>query len=271
MGLDGPLARFADAVVGKLIEVEAAEASYIEAIGGRREEVIGAVCVVHERLPHPAFNQALSLDAEGSDATVFLRRIENTFGPRALPFQLVVSPLSQPGDLEQMAAVRGYLVLSRRLWMELNQRPPSDPEIPRLTVEPTHDTYAWADTCARGLDLLPARDMLQAVAHYSARAPRHALLIARWEGHPVGAVEVSVDEGVAVLRRLAVVEQARERPVARALIHAACEHAYANDAYRTMTRVFQGSGAQPLMESLGFGGTHLSADLVLAYPPYLLD
>lgn len=271
MGLEGPLARFTDAVVGKLVEVEAAEAAYVEALGGTREAVVGAVCAVHDRLPHPAFNLALSLDAEGQDVGTFLRRIEHTFAPKGLPFQVVCSPLSQPADLEHLVRVRGYLLLSRRLWMELNQRPPSDPEVPRLSVDPTMDTRVWAATCARGLEVPAAQGMLEAVAGHTARAPGHALLVARWEGDPVGAVEVSVNEGIAVLRRLSVVAHARERPVARALVHAACEFAYEHDAYRTMTRVFSGAGAERLMESLGFGGTHLSADLVRAYPPYLLD
>ncbi len=271
MGLGGPLSRFTDAVVGKLVEVEAAEAVYIESLGGARESVIGAVCAVHPALPHPAFNVALSLDAEGQDVGVFLRRIEQSYAPHMLPFQVVCSPLSQPTDLEHLVAMRGYLLLSRRLWMELNQRPPTDPGIDRLVVEETRDVHAWARTAADGLAVPGAGGMLQALAARTLRAPTHTLLLARWEGDPVGTVEVSVDEGIAVLRRLAVTAQARERPVARALVHAACEYAYAKDAYRTMTRVFADGGAQPLMESLGFGATHITADLVRAYPPYLLD
>lgn len=271
MDLGGPLSRFTDAVVGKLVEVEAAEAAYIEAIGGTREPVVGAMCALHEALPHPAFNLALSLDAEGQDVSTFLRRIEDTFAPRALPFQVVVSPLSQPPDLAALVGMRGFEVLSRRLWMELNQRPPSDPELPRLTVDETLDTWGWAQTCAQGLEIPGATGLLEALASRTSRAPGHGLLLARWEGHAVGAAEISVDDGIAVLRRLAVVAGARERPVARALIHEACEFAYRKDAYRTLTRVFTGGAAQPLMESLGFGGTHITADLVRAYPAYLLD
>jgi GNAT superfamily N-acetyltransferase len=184
---------------------------------------------------------------------------------------VVCSPLSHPPDLEYLLATRGYLLLARRLWMELNQRPPSDPEVPRLAAEETRDIHVWAQTCASGLETPGARGMLEAVAAHTLKAPDHGLLVARWEGRPVGAVEVSVDKGVTVLRRLAVVPQARERPVARALVHAACEFGYEHDAYRTLTRIFSGAGAESLMESLGFGGTHLTADLVLSYPPYLLD
>lgn len=271
MGLGGPLSRFTDAVVGKLIEVEAAEAAYVEAIGGTSEHIVGATCAYHEALAHPAFNIAVSLDAEGQDVRTFLRRIEDTFAPRHLPFQVVVSPLSQPPDLAGLVKLRGYEVLSRRLWMELNQRPPSDPEVARLTVDQTMDTWTWARTCAGGLDIPAATGMLEALASRTARADGHGLLLARWEGHPVGTAEVSVDAGIAVVRRIAVLEGSRERPVARALVHAACEFAYTQDAYRTLTRVFTGGDAQPLMESLGFGGTHITADLVRAYPPYLLD
>ncbi len=220
MELGGPLSRFTEAVVAKLIEVEAAEGAYIEAMGGTLEEVVGAVCAVHEQLPHPAFNAALSLDTEGQDVGAFIRRIESTYAPRALPFQVVCSPLSRPPDLAFLLTTRGYLVLARRLWMELNQRPPSNPEAPRLTVEGTRDTRMWAETCASGLETPGARGMLEAVAAHTLKAPNHGLLVARLEGRPVGAVEVSVDKGVAVLRRLAVVPRARERPVARALVHA---------------------------------------------------
>jgi GNAT superfamily N-acetyltransferase len=236
-----------------------------------RESIIGAECAVHEGLPHPAFNQALSLDAEGQDPGVFLRRIEHTFTPRRLPFQVVCSPLSQPSDLAHLVRLRGYEVLSRRLWMELNQRPPSDPEVPSLTVQPTDDAGLWAAACTAGMEAPLAHGFLEALAHATLKAPGHGLLVAWWQRTPVGTVEVSVDEGVAVLRRLTVIPQLRERPVARALIHAACEFAYANDAYRTLTRVFTEGQAQPLLESLGFGGTHITADLVRGYPPFLLD
>ena len=55
------------------------------------------------------------------------------------------------------------------------------------------------------------------------------------------------------------------------LLHTACEHAYDSDAFRILTRVFGGTGAEPLFESHGFVGMQISEEYVRDFPAFLLD
>lgn len=271
MGLDGPLGVFADAVLGKVLEIERAEVAYHRAIGARVEQPIGAVCVVNPELTHPAFNAAFSLDAEGQDATAFLHQVELVFARERVPFQLVATPISRPPDLARLIASRGYAAASKRTWMELMVAPPTAPDDPRIEVDPAEDVRAWAQTAAEGLEAPMAIDLLARLAEKSRRAPGHKLLSATYLGESAGACEVAVDDGIAVIRRIAVKRAYRPREVARALLHSACEAAYANDAFRIIVRVFQGAGAEPLFESYGFVGMQISEEFARELPPFLLD
>ncbi len=74
-----------------------------------------------------------------------------------------------------------------------------------------------------------------------------------------------------MIRRVAVLPKFRTRPIARGLVHQACEAAYGFDAFRTLTRIIVGSAAREVFESLGFAGSHMSTDLVRDFPPFLMD
>lgn len=271
MGLDGPLGVFADAVLGKMLEIEQAEVAYHRALGARVEQPIGAACVVNGQLPHPAFNAAFSLDAEGQDPTAFVHQVELVFARERLPFQFVTTPISRPPDLARTIGSRGYSVASRRTWMELMVAPPTAPDDPRIEVDPTHDAPAWAQTAAAGLEAPPAVALLTRLGEITGKAQGHTLFHATYLGDPAGACEVAVDNGIAVIRRLAVKRPYRAREVARALLHAVCEAAYANDAFRIIVRAFHGAGAEPLFESYGFVGMQISEELTRELPPFLLD
>lgn len=271
MSIEGPLGAFADAVLYKMLEVEQAEAGYTRAIGGRVEELVGARCAVHKQLPHPAFNTAFTLDAEGQQPQAFVQQVERLYAREGLPYQFSVTPMSQPPGLGALLAEQGYVVASRRSWMELMVAPPSAPPDPRIQVGPAEDAGVWARTVAQGIESPAADALLLPLAAATARCPTHRLLLARYAGVEAGGCEVSVDEGIAVVRHLAVRRPFREREVARALLHAACEAAYRLDGFRVVIRVFHGSGAEDLFESFGFGGMQLSEDYVRTYPAFLLD
>ena len=271
MSLDGPLGAFTDAFMSKMMEVELAEATYIQAIGGRYDRPIGAACGIHPELPHPAFNPALNLDAQGQDVTAFVHRIEETYAQVGAAPMFVCSPLSQPNDIALLIQVRGLVELQRRLWMELSNAPPSMPDDPRLRVDLCSDPRLWSETGALGFEAPMSRGLLERLAAYTLKARSHRLFIAHFAGEPAGVAEMSVDEGIAVIRRVAVLPKFRKRPVARALVHEACEAAYKFDAFRTLTRIIVGSAAQEVFESLGFAGSHLSTDLVREFPPFLMD
>src|SRR6267143_880940 len=204
MSLDGPLGAFTDAVLGKLIELEESEGEYIRALGGRVERGIGANLLIHPTLRHPAFNCVLGIDAEGQDANAYVRRIQGTYAAAGLPHQFVVTPLARPVDIAESLTARGYLTASERLWMELMGTPPTKPGDPRLEVSATHEAVLWAQTAAAAMDAPSAEPLLYDLAQRTAKAKTHALLLARFGGSPAGACEVSVDGGVATIRRLGV-------------------------------------------------------------------
>jgi GNAT superfamily N-acetyltransferase len=271
MGLGGPLGVFADAVLGKMLDLEAAEVAYHKAIGAQVVEEIGATCVVNPGLPHPAFNAASSLDAEGQDTTAFVQRMELAYAHERLPFQVVCTPITRPPELEAAILDRGYVVASKRTWMELMVAPPTEPDDPRLEVRVEEDAQRWAHLAAIGIETPAAQPLLARLGKATLEAPGHTLLTASFAGQPAGACEVSVDEGIAVIRRLAVAAPFRPRPVARALLHHACKAAYGSDAFRVLLRVFEGTGAEPLFESYGFVGVQISTELVREFPAFLLD
>src|SRR5690349_21007031 len=198
MGLDGPLGVFADAVLGKMLDVEAAEVAYHKALGAKVVEEIGATCVVNPALPHPAFNAAVSLDAEGQEATAFAGRVELAFARELMPFQIVCTPITRPAELESRLLDRGYVVASKRTWMELMVAPPTLPDDPRLEVRAEGDARRWGRLSAAGLEAPQAEPLLVRLAEATLRAPGHTLLAASYGGQPAGACEVSVDEGIAV-------------------------------------------------------------------------
>ncbi len=271
MGLDGPLGTFVDAVTGKMIELERAEVAYHRSMGARVEQAIGATCVVNGALPHAAFNAAFGLDAEAQDTTEFVHRVELIFARERAHFQFVATPISRPADLADGIRARGYEVASRRTWMELMVAPPTAPDDPRIEVTQPQDAGSWARVVAEGMEAPHALDLLVEIAQRSARAPGHALLFATYFGEPAGACEVAVDDGVGTIRRLAVRAPFRRREVARALLHAACEAAYARHAFKMVTRVFAGVGAEAVYESYGFVGMLVSEELTREFPPFLLD
>jgi GNAT superfamily N-acetyltransferase len=271
VGLDGPLGAFADAVLGKMLDVEAAEVAYHRALGAQVVEQIGATCVVNPALRHPAFNAAMSLDAEAQETTAFVHRVELAFAHDLLPFQFVATPITRPPELEDRILDRGYLVASKRTWMELMVAPPTEPDDPRLEVRIEADAQRWARLAALGLEAPLCEPLLVRLAEATLQAPGHTLLTASFAGQPAGACEVSVDEGIGVIRRLAVAAPYRPRQVARALLHHACKAAYGNDAFRILLRVFEGTGAEPLFESFGFVGMQISTELVREFPAFLLD
>jgi len=109
------------------------------------------------------------------------------------------------------------------------------------------------------------------VALRSAKAQGHFLLTANYFGEPAGACEVAIDEGVGTIRRLAVRAPFRHLDVARALLNAACVGAFSRDAFRIVTRVFQGRGGERILESYGFVGMQVSEELTRDPPPFLMD
>ena len=271
MGLDGPLGVFVDAVTGKMMELERAEVAYHQAMGATVERAIGAICVVNPGLPHAAFNAAINLDGEAQDITQYVHRIETLFARARVHHQFVATPISRPPDIAASILDRGYILASRRTWLELMGAPPTMPDDPRIEILPASDAKEWAHVVAEGLEAPHAYDLLVQVALRSAKAPNHFLLFATYFGEPAGACEVGVDEGVATIRRLAVRAPFRHRDVARALLNAACVGAYARDAFRIITRVFQGRGGERILESFGFVGMQVSEELTRDPPPFLMD
>lgn len=271
MGLDGPLGVFVDAVTGKMMELERAEVAYHAALGAQVEKTIGAMCVVNPGLPHAAFNAAWTLDAEAQDITQFIHRVELLFARANVHHQFVTTAISRPLGLPEEILARGYGIASRRTWMELMLAPPTQPDDPRIEITQPKDLAAWARVVAEGMEAPHAFDLLAALAQRTSRAPDHFLLFATYFGEPAGACEVAVDEGVGTLRRLAVRAPFRQREIARALVHAACEGAYARDAFKMVTRVFHGSGAERVLEAFGFVGTQISEEMTRDPPPFLTD
>jgi len=271
MGLDGPLRAFADAALSKLIEVDRAEVAYHEAIGARVEKAIGAVCVANPALPHPAFNAAFSLDAEGQDPTEFVHRIELVFARDGVPFEFVATPVTRPYDLGPAIVARGYEAISSRTWTELMVDPPSEPDDPRLRVFEADDIAAWAEAVAKGLEEPHAFDLLCRLGDLTERAEGHRLFVATYMGELAGGVEVSCDEGIAFVRRLAVKRRFRMRDVARALLHFGCESAYAGGGFRILARALDGTGTERRLESFGFVGMQISWELARERPAFLLE
>jgi GNAT superfamily N-acetyltransferase len=155
--------------------------------------------------------------------------------------------------------------------MELMVPPPTEPDDPRIRVRADATPSEWAALAASALEAEGATTLLTRLAEASGKAPEHALLYATYMGKPAGACEVSVDEGIAVIRRLGVTAPYRVRQVARALLHHACRIAFDRDAFRVLIRVFHGTGGEPLFESHGFVGMQISAEYVREFPAFLLD
>lgn len=271
MSIEGPLGDFANAALGKMIEVERAEAAYVVALGGRLEKLIGATVVAHPVLRHPAFNMAFSLDAEGQDIDAFIRQVEAVFARDNLPHQFVVTPISLPHQFGAILEERGYRVASHRMWMELMLPPPSQPPDPRIEVATEADPATWARTVAEGFEAPSAAGLLTDLARATTRSRTHRLVFARYSGEPAGACEMTIDDGICFLRRVAVLRPFRKREIARAILHTACEAAYELDAFRILVRVFQGAGSESLFESFGFGGMQISDEYVRQFPAFLLD
>ena len=271
MGLDGPLGSFAEAALSKVFEVDRAEVAYHEALGARVDQAIGAVCVANAALPHPAFNAAFSLDAEGQDPTDFVHRIERIFAREGVPFEFVATPLTRPADLGPAIVARGYEAISSRTWTELMVDPPSEPDDPRLRVFEADDIAIWAEVVAKGLEEPHAFDLLCRLGDLTRRAAGHRLFVATYMGEPAGGVEVSLDEGIAFVRRLAVKRRYRMRDVARALLHFGCEAAYADGGFRIIARALDGTEAERRLESFGFVGMQISWELARERPAFVLD
>ena len=267
----GPLDVFASAVTAEIGELEVAEALYVKSLGGSLEEHADGIIVRHPGLRHGAFNGALNLTSTAARFDAFVDRVEAQFAEDGLPYAVLTSPASMPVDAADRLSRRGYWNAGARVWMEVEESVPERPADERITVHAAQDTGLWARVVGEGVGLLEQVPFLRELARASRQAPRHRLLVARYQGEAAGGCEVTRDDHVAFVRHLGVRPQFRRRGIAHALLHEAFSVANEFKAVRLATRVIAGSGADRLYERYGFGGSHVSDAFVRAAPPFVLD
>ncbi len=266
----GPLASFATAAAARVAELENAEASYTAALGGLKEEGADSLATVHPQLRHPAYNVVFGLRAAASDPDGALDRLERMYKRLGLPFQVTVSPTSDPA-IAPVLRGRGYVRMASRVWMEVIESLPSRPRDSALDALTTTDTVRWARTVSRGVGAPEAEKLFEAVAGRTVYVPRHRLVLATVNGRAAGGLELTADDGVGFIRHLSVLPEYRGRGVALSLLHEACELMDDVRVVRIATRAFVGSRAVSLFERYGFQASHLTEDFVREVPPFLMD
>lgn len=266
----GPLATFTSAAAARVAELENAEASYIQALGGLKEEGVDALATVHPQLRHPAYNVVFGLRTASSDNDGTLDRLEQMYRRLDLPFQVTVSPTADPGMVPVLRG-RGYAKMAERIWMEVIESLPRRPRDPRLNAWTTKDTYEWSRTVSEAVGAPEAAPFFENVAARTVYIPRHRLVLAYFADEPAGGLELSADNGVGFIRHIGVLPRFRGKGVALMLLHEACLLMDDVKVVRIATRAFAGTRAVDLFERYGFQASHITEDYVLKMPRFLMD
>lgn len=266
----GPLATFTSAAAARVAELENAEAAYIQALGGLKEEGVDSLATVHPQLRHPAYNVVFGLRTASSDPDGTLDRLEQMYRRLDLPFQVTVSPTSDPGMVPLLRG-RGYSKMAERVWMEIFESLPRRPNDSRLDAVATRDTVLWSRVVSEAVGAPEAATFFESVAGRSVYLPRHRLVLAYVGREPAGGLEVSADNGVGFIRHMGVLPRFRGKGVALMLLHEACLLMDDIKVVRVATRAFAGTRAVSVFERYGFQASHITEDYVLKMPRFLMD
>ncbi len=267
----GPFDLIAAAAQAEVAELEIAEARYIKALGGKVQEHAEGLLASHPTLLHPTYNTVLNLCSTEETFGDFLSSIEAHFLDAGAPFSVLTSPASLPPDLVERLEARGYFRMSQKLWLEVMETVPPRPEDPAVEAKVTTDIDTWAATVAEGVGLTAFTPFVRDLAKATCAVPSHRLILATYKGRPVGGCEVAVDNSMAMLRHLSVIEPFRHKGIALSMLGEAYELLNDLKVVRLVTRVFQGSGAERVLERYGFVAGHLSEEYVREMPPFFMD
>ncbi len=259
------------AAQAEVAELEIAEARYIKALGGKVLEHTEGLLASHPTLLHPTYNTVLNLCSTDEGFGDFLSFVEAHFRETRAPFSFLTSPASLPPDAVDRLEARGYFRMSQKLWLELMQTVPPRPDDPAIEAQETPDIDTWAETVAAGVGLSAYADFVRQLGRATHLAPFHRLLLATYKGRPAGGCEVSVDNSMAMLRHLSVVEAYRHKGIALAMLREAYELLEDLKVVRLVTRVYAGTGAERILERYGFVASHISEEYVCLMPPFFVD
>jgi len=266
----GPLASFTNAAAARVAELESAEAEYIAALGGLREEAVDALATVHPQLRHPAYNVVFGLRSAAPEAGGTLDRLVQMYRRLGLPLQVTVSPTAEPA-LVPILRGRGYRRMAERVWMEVFGSLPGRPRDPTVRARTTQDTGLWSKTVSAAVGVPEQAAFFESVAARSVYQPHHRLVLATVGGEPAGGLELSAENGIGFLRHVGVLRPYRGQGVAHALLHEACRLMDEVEVARVATRAFAGTPAVAAFERYGFQPSHMTQDFVLSMPPFLMD
>jgi GNAT superfamily N-acetyltransferase len=187
-----------------------------------------------------------------------LEAIESFFQDRGAEVFHEVSPLADPAVLGLMSE-RGYHPIELTSVMHLrltSQRPRSArkpaPELVVRRVESGGEDV-WAETAARGWSETPeAAAFIRDFGTVSARAKGTVCFIAEWEGHPIAAAAIAIQDGVALLAGASTDPAFRGRGAQAALLDTRLAYAASAGCERAMMGALPGSASQRNGERQGF-------------------
>jgi GNAT superfamily N-acetyltransferase len=198
--------------------------------------------------PSPSLNEIL-FSSLGDDADEVIDRTVAEYAEQNLAFKWCLGPWSQPHDLGDRLAARGFISWRARAMVcspDLELAIPEGASVERALPDALE---IYLDVTARGWEMPPA-----AIDHL-----RRALVgipaqwfVARWRGEPAGSAATFLkDDGSAYLLAAVVLPEFRGRGIYRALL--AGRLAAARDAgVDLVTTQAREQTSAPMLEHLGF-------------------
>lgn len=226
---------------------------------GATVETGGALTVVDSGLDSDTFNIVCAARLRDEDVGGAARRVVGKFAGVARPFSWWVAPGDEPHDLRDRLEACGLTASESELAMWCPLPLPSGepgPAATRVEIVPVRnaaDLATFARINAENWD--PPDPNVESFYERSAAAilgtaSPFRMSIARLEGRPVAAVEVTVDRGVAGVYNLTTRVASRGKGIATVLLEAALDAAAAEGAH---TAVLQAAPAGVgLYRRLGF-------------------
>ena len=198
----------------------------------------------------------LGLFAPPTDA--LLEAIESFFRDRGAEVFHEVSPLADPAVLTVLSS-RGYHPIELTSVMHMRLTPErggmsasTAPELSVRRVQPGEELL-WAETAARGWSETPELGaFILDFGSITARAERTVCFVAEWNGRPIAAAALALNDGVALLAGASTDPAFRGRGAQAALLAHRLSFAISEGCDLAMMGALPGSASQRNGERQGF-------------------
>jgi GNAT superfamily N-acetyltransferase len=207
--------------------------------------------------PNSPITQTFGLGMFQTPTAADVEALEAFFRDRGAPTQHEVSPLADPATLTLLNE-RGYepfeftSILFRPIGGEIQLSRRLSPRVRARPIRP-EERDLWADVSARGWCETPdLEELFRDLVKITAAWAGSVAFIAELDGTPIGAGNMSLNDGVALLAGACTVPHWRNQGAQLALLDARLRHAAEQGCDLAMMGALPGSASQRNAERNGF-------------------